>query len=305
VSTLPVARTLDGKYRLDRLLGRGGMGAVHEAADLRLERRVAIKIMTGALFGNQVALRRFEREARAAARLDHVDVTRVYDYGAIGSGGAYLIMEYVSGRTWRAELQRSNAIEPARAADWFHQLLDGLQFAHDAGIVHRDLKPENVMVARRPSGGDQLKIMDFGLAKIHGATSSGADTLTQAGVAVGTIGYMSPEELGGGEVDARADIFSIGVMVVEALTGERPFSGRTPQQVITALLHAEYHLPGDAAGVRALDAIVQRALARNRAERYGSAADLAHDLVPAIRACPAFAPPQPPEADPGDTREHR
>jgi hypothetical protein len=141
--TLPVERTLDGKYRLERALGRGGFGVVYEASDLRLQRRVATKVMMGSSFGDVTALRRFEREARAAARIDHRHITRVHDYGAIGSGGAYLIMELVSGRTWRDELKRSGVIAPARAAEWFRQLLEGLQFAHNMGVVHRDLKPEN------------------------------------------------------------------------------------------------------------------------------------------------------------------
>src|SRR3979490_3372354 len=121
--------------------------------------------MMGSLFGDPAALRRFESEARAAAKIDHPSITRVHDYGAVGSGGAYLIMELVAGRTWREELQRSGVIAPARTMEWFRQLLDGLQFAHSMGIVHRDLKPENVMIVAASSGGDALKIMDFGLAK--------------------------------------------------------------------------------------------------------------------------------------------
>ena len=161
--TLPIERTLDGKYRLERALGRGGFGAVFEASDLRLQRQVAAKVMMGSLFGDAVALRRFEREARAAARIDHRNITRVYDYGAVGSGGAYLIMELVAGRTWRAELGRSGVIAPAQASEWFRQLLDGLQFAHQLGIVHRDLKPENVMIVDR--GDDE----DHGLRTGEGA----------------------------------------------------------------------------------------------------------------------------------------
>ena len=114
---------------------------MHEAYDLRLQRRVAVKLMMGSLFGDRAALRRFEREARAAAKIDHRHITRVHDYGAVGSGGAYLVMELVSGRTWRAELQRCRVIAPLRAAAWFRQLLDGLQFAHTHGIVHRDSSP--------------------------------------------------------------------------------------------------------------------------------------------------------------------
>jgi serine/threonine protein kinase len=299
--TLPIERTLDGKYRLERALGRGGFGAVYEAWDLRLQRPVAAKVMMGSLFGDQTALRRFEREARAAAKIDHPHITRVHDYGAVGSGGAFLIMELVSGHTWRAELQRTGTIAPARAADWFRQLLDGLQFAHGVGIVHRDLKPENVMIVSPTSERtlraedqriDTVKIMDFGLAKLLDAGTGVTESVTIAGTALGTIGYMAPEALTGGLVDERTDLFAVGVMVVETLTGTRPFTGQTPEQVLTALLQSEYHLPGTSPEIRALDAIVERCLAKNARDRYGSAAALARDLVPALARCGGRGAPQ-------------
>jgi tRNA A-37 threonylcarbamoyl transferase component Bud32 len=285
--TLPIERTLDGKYRLERALGRGGFGAVFEASDLRLHRRVAAKLMMGSLFGDQVALRRFEREARAAANIDHRNITRVHDYGAVGSGGAFLIMELVAGRTWRAELQRSGVVPPARSSEWFRQLLDGLQFAHNMGIVHRDLKPENVMIVETP-GGDALKIMDFGLAKVLDSGTGVTESVSIAGTAMGTLGYMAPEVLNGGVVDERADIFAIGIMVVETLVGARPFGGQTPQEILTALLQSEYHLPGDSAEIRALDAVVQRCLAKASRDRYSSAAELAKHLIPTLASCGGF-----------------
>ena len=292
--TMPIERTLEGKYRLERALGRGGFGAVYEVSDLRLQRPVAAKVMMGSLFGDQTALRRFEREARAAARIDHPHITRVHDYGTVGSGGAFLIMELVSGTTWRAELQRAGTIAPSRAAEWFRQLLDGLQFAHGMGIVHRDLKPENVMiVAAKPEGNlraetlaETVKIMDFGLAKVMDAAGRGAtESVTIAGTALGTIGYMAPEALMGGLVDERTDLFAIGVMVVETITGARPFAGATPEQVLTALLRNDYHLSGASPEVRVLDAIVQRLLAKDPRDRYGSASELARELVPALARC--------------------
>ena len=170
----------------------------------------------------------------------------MYDYGAIGSGGAYLIMELVAGRTWRAELQRSGVIAPARAAEWFRQLLEGLQFAHSIGIVHRDLKPENVMIVEAGTGGELGRAEDHGL-RVSESSRRGTgitETLTEAGAVMGTFGYMAPEVFTGGAVDERADIFAIGVMVVETLVGERPFGGQTPQEILTTLLHSEYHLPG-------------------------------------------------------------
>ena len=286
--TLPIERTLDGKYRLERALGRGGFGAVFQASDLRLQRQVAAKVMMGSLFGDPAALRRFEREARAAAKIDHPAITRVHDYGAVGSGGAYLIMELVAGRTWRAELRRSGVIAPARAAEWFRQLLDGLQFAHAMGIVHRDLKPENVMVVET-STGDALKIMDFGLAKVLDSGTGVTESVTVAGTAMGTLGYMAPEVLTGGLVDERADLFAVGVMLVETLTGTRPFDGATQQEILLALLQGDYHLPGDSAETRRLDGIVQRCLAKDPRDRYGTTAELATDLVPALAGCRGFA----------------
>ena len=291
--TLPIERTLDGKYRLERALGRGGFGAVFEATDLRLQRRVAAKVMMGSLFGDATALRRFEREARAAAKIDHPSITRVHDYGAVGSGGAFLIMELVAGRTWRAALRPSGVIDPPRAAEWFRQLLDGLRFAHGLGIVHRDLKPENVMIVgdANGAGGEEgrqgvsrseaIKIMDFGLAKVLDTGTGATETVTAGGV-MGTLGYMAPEVLTGEAVDERADLFAVGVMVVETLVGTRPFEGRTPQEVLTALLRSDYHLPGDSAETRALDAVVQRCIAKDPRDRYGSAAELSKDLIPAL-----------------------
>ena len=288
--TLPIERTVDGKYRLERALGRGGFGAVYEATDVRLQRLVAAKVMMGSLFGDQGALRRFDREARAAARMNHRNITRVHDYGTVGSGGAYLIMELVAGQTWRAELQRRGVIVPARAAEWFRQLLDGLRYAHNLGIVHRDLKPENVMVVEM-AGSNEIKVMDFGLAKILDAGGGATETVTAGGMAMGTLGCMAPEVLTGGVVDERADLFAIGVMVVETLVGVRPFAGQTPEAVLTALLRAEYHLPGDSPETRAVDSVVQRCLAKDARDRYGSAQELARDLIPALSRCAGFDRP--------------
>jgi serine/threonine protein kinase len=198
-----------------------------------------------------------------------------------------LIMELVSGRTWREELKRFGVIAPARAAEWFRQLLEGLQFAHNMGVVHRDLKPENVMIVEAP-GGDELKIMDFGLAKVLDAGTGVTESLTKDGAVMGTFGYMAPEVFTGGPVDERADIFAVGVMTVETLVGERPFGGQTTHEVLTALLNSEYHLPGESPEIRALDAVVQRCLAKDPRDRYGSATEVAKELVPALARCAGF-----------------
>jgi serine/threonine protein kinase len=179
-------------------------------------------------------------------------------------------------------------IAPARAAEWFRQLLEGLQFAHNMGVVHRDLKPENVMIVEVAGGDDELKIMDFGLAKVVGGGTGITEPLTAAGAVMGTLGYIAPEVFTGGPVDERADIFAIGVMVVETLVGARPFGGQTPHEVLTSLLHSEYHLPGESIEIRSLDAVVQGCLAKDPRDRYGSAIEVASVLVPTLARCADF-----------------
>jgi serine/threonine protein kinase len=295
--SLPVERIIDNKYRLEKLIGRGGMGAVYEATDLRLNRQVAIKIMLGNMFGDRTALRRFEREAQASARLNHPNIISVYDYGGIRTDGAYLVMELVRGTTLRSELQRVGRLDPQTAAAWFTQLLEGVKAAHQAGVIHRDLKPENVLISSQPSGREQIKVLDFGLAKILQIDPSNPQSLTAPGMIMGTFAYMSPEQVTGEEVDERSDIFSLGVMVVEALTGHRPFVGRTSAELITAILSAPFHLLAEARAVagtsdevRQLDEVLQGCLAKDRAQRFDSVAAMQRELIPAIEHCPAFAP---------------
>ena len=148
------------------------------------------------------------------------------------------------------------------------------------------------MIVATPSGGDELKIMDFGLAKLLDSGTGVTETVTAAGMAMGTLGYMAPEVLTGGAVDERADIFAIGVMVVETLVGARPFRGQTPHEILTALLRGEYHLPGESAEIQALDAVVQRCLAKDPGDRYGAATELANDLVPTLASCGGVQAPR-------------
>jgi hypothetical protein len=278
--TLPVERIVDGKYRLDRLIGRGGMGAVYEAQDLRLARQVALKILPGRAFGDQAALRRFDREARVCAALSHPNITTIFDYGGLGGGGAYLVMERLHGDTLRAALQRSGVLAPAVVADWFDQMLEGVKAAHAAGIVHRDLKPENVVIA-----GPVVKLLDFGLARMR-AVDGAPETGTVAGVVVGTFGYMAPEQLLGQSVDERTDIFALGVMLVEALTGRRPFDRPSYPELLSAILHEEFHIPGERAELADIDRIIRRCLAPDCSSRFASVAAFQRELMPALRACP-------------------
>jgi hypothetical protein len=290
--TLPVDRTIDGVYRLDRRVGAGAMGAVYRATDLRLGRPVAVKLMLGSLFGSHAALRRFEREARAVARLSHPNIVAVHDFGAVGNDGAYLVMELIEGVTLRTELRAAGPLDPAIAAGRFDQLLGGLSAAHAEGVVHRDLKPENLIVARLTGGGELVKILDFGLAKVTRREASdlaatGEIPLTIAGATVGTMGYMSPEQLLGEEVDERTDTFAVGVLVMECLTGRRPFAGLSFQELLAATLHEAAQIPGDEPAIRRLNAALARCLAKNRADRPYIAA-IRHELVGSIRACPSL-----------------
>lgn len=295
--TLPVERAIDGKYRLDRRIGKGGMGAVYEATDLRLNRKIAIKIMVGSLFGNREALRRFEREARASAHLNHPNIVALYDFGMIGQDGAYLVMERVYGSTWRAELERRERLAPEVAADWFNQLLNGLRTAHEAGVVHRDLKPENALVTPLQGSGELIKILDFGLAKMRRFEGGGTQSITMIGAVLGTVGYMSPEQLAGRESDERSDIFSVGVMVIEAITGARPFEGRSYSELATSMLSEPRLLPGDSPEVLALNALLARCLARDPADRFHTVAEMQGSLVSALRACPPGVAGQSQSAD--------
>jgi serine/threonine protein kinase len=264
---------------------------------LRLHRKVAVKILTGAMFGNSEALRRFEREARASARLRHPNIITIHDYGLLATEGAYLVMDLVSGETLGARLKRERQLTPAVAAGVFEQILDGLQAAHEAGIVHRDLKPDNIFLSVDEAKSLRVHILDFGLAKLtqaadvdpHSPTNPNPAPVTRPGAVMGTLGYMSPEQLTGAFVDERSDLFSVGVMVVEAITGRRPFTGATHHELLTNILQKSYQLPSNASASAPLAAAVQKALAKDPSSRLSSAKEMRTALISALAACPPFA----------------
>jgi eukaryotic-like serine/threonine-protein kinase len=280
--TLPIERIVDGKYRLERRIGTGGMGAVYEASDLRLDRIVAIKVMTGRLFGNTSALRRFEREARAAARLQHPNIVAVYDFGSLHGGGAYLVMQRVSGHSWRAELNRAGHIRPKRAAPWFNQLCDAIGCAHSQGIVHRDLKPENLLLSVGDDGLERVSVLDFGVAKLRDADGNPEPMLTSIDRVIGTYGYMSPEQRAGSVVDHRSDIYAVAVIAVETLTNNRPpssgVSGEWPREAL--------HWKAQTTDCEALVQLLGRALHESPRERPSNIYDLRQDLVSLLDVCP-------------------
>jgi hypothetical protein len=293
--SLPVSRLLADRYRLDRLIGKGGMGAVYEATDQRLERTVAVKIAVGDVFTKREVLGRFEREARAAARLSHPNIIAVFDYGTIAGRGAYLVMELIIGRTLRTELNERTLLPPSEVAPLLGQLLSGLQAAHTNGIIHRDLKPENILLSTMGDGKTVLKILDFGLAKTSLFDFSTPTTLTTPGMVVGTAGYMSPEQICGDEVDLRSDLFSAGVLAFEALTGQLPFRGSTMRELMLATITDSFELPITGPGMVRLLAVFERALARNLDKRFASSQEMLEILVPAIRAVPDGLIPPPVE----------
>ncbi len=270
--TLPVERVLDGKYRLERRIGKGGMGVVYEASDTRLGRPVAVKIMVGTLFGNSAAVARFEREARLAALLDQPNIVRMHDFGRLAAGGAYLVMELVRGRSWREHLDAG--IPASRAAIWIEQLCGAIAAAHLRGIVHRDLKPENLMIAREREN-DRVVVLDFGLAKMRTEMSHLDPDVTMVGQILGTRRYMSPEQRMGGQVDWRTDVYSVAVMCTETLTGfGPPRSGASLEWMRGALRRV--------ADGPLLEPALARAMANEPTERM-PIASFCEELTPVIR----------------------
>ncbi len=235
---LGVPRTVDNKYRIEQLLGRGGMGAVYRARDMRLDRLVALKVVRAELLNDPEARKRFRREAQIVARLQHPSIVAVYDYGTFPDGGAYLVMELVRGEDLRHVLQREGRLDTAESMQILTAVCAAIGVAHREGVLHRDLKPENILL---PSGGGPAKVLDFGVAKLvgdgqakeHGEGRAEAQTaLTAAGMIVGTPAYMAPEQFHAVEADARTDVFSLGVLAYEMLSGELPFGRGTLADVV-------------------------------------------------------------------------
>ncbi len=270
-----VGVTIEGKYRVDALIGRGGMGAVYRARDLRLDRDVAVKVVRSELVAAPEAQARFRREAQLVARLQHPAIVTVFDYGTLPDGAAYLVMEYVRGEDLRTRLSRG----PLAAADaiaLLSAIAEGVEAAHREGVLHRDLKPENVLLPEH--GGP--KVLDFGVAKAMPQTGVDA-TLTASGTIVGTPAYMAPEQIRGERVDARTDVFSLAVMGYEMLTGRLPFGAGSFVDVAmrqTAETPAidERGVPGKVSDV------LRRALSYAREERQATALTLARELHAAL-----------------------
>jgi non-specific serine/threonine protein kinase len=279
-----------GAYEIVGLLGSGGMGEVYRARDTKLDRAVAIKVLSTAATVDADRLRRFRDEARAASSLNHPHILVIHDFGDV-DGRPFIVTELVEGETIGQRL-RAGPIEPSETIAIVTQVARALSAAHALGIVHRDIKPENVMV--RPDG--YVKVLDFGLAKLSDSTR-GVDAPTELrttpGTIVGTPRYMSPEQVRGLPVDRRSDIWSIGVMLYEMILGRPPFAGPTPADLASAILMSEPPLDGLASAAGGgVGRVVGRALSKNPLERYADAMELIADLAaaaPAVDAMPAIA----------------
>jgi serine/threonine-protein kinase len=275
-----IGTLFDGRYNIVRKLGSGGMADVYLAEDQELGRRVAIKILNNRYANDDQFIERFRREAKNAAALNHPNIVSIYDRGE-AADTYYIAMEYLDGRTLK-ELVVGRGPAPVNVAvEYARQVLSGLRFAHRHGIVHRDIKPHNVLVDRE----GRVKVTDFGIAR------AGTSQMTEAGSIVGTAQYLSPEQARGTEVDQRSDLYSLGVVLYELLTGQTPFDGDTPVEIAMKHLSATPRPPSQIRRdvPRELDMVVMRALAKDPAQRYQNADEMEADLERVLRGAPVAA----------------
>src|SRR5438876_8876768 len=265
-----IDRVLAGRYRVVRKLGTGGMANVYLAEDLELGRRVALKMLDDRHAQDEQFVERFRREAKNAAGLSHPNIVSIYDRGQ-AEGTYYIAMEYLEGRTLKELLVARGPTPLAVAIDYARQILAAIGFAHRNGIVHRDIKPHNVVV----DADGRLKVTDFGIAR------SGASQMTEVGSIIGTAQYLSPEQARGAPVDQRSDVYSVGIVLYEMLTGKVPFTGDTPLEI--AMKHLS-EVPSPPSELRPdvpddLDLVVLRALAKDPEDRYQTAEEMNADLA--------------------------
>lgn len=282
-----IGAVLDGRYRVDAPIASGGMSTVYRGLDTRLDRLVALKVMDSRYSGDEQFLTRFQREARAAAGLKSPGLVAVYDQGFDGRH-PFLVMELVEGGTLRELLRERGPMPPHAVAAVLAPMLDGLAVAHQAGLVHRDIKPENVLI----SDTGEVKIADFGLVRAVAEAK-----ITSTSVILGTAAYLSPEQVSTGDADPRSDVYSVGILAYELLTGTTPFTGDTPLSVAYQRLDQDVPPPSAAiAGVpKQFDDLVACATARGVDDRYHDAGDMAAELAAIVTdlGLPEFRVPAP------------
>jgi serine/threonine protein kinase len=278
---------LAGKYRVEKVLGFGGMGVVVSAFRGDLEQRVAVKFLSQAAAERPDAAERFRREARAAAKIRSEHVARVLDVGTLDTGLPYMVMEFLEGNDIADELRRLERLPISDAVEFILQAIEALAEAHAAGVVHRDLKPGNLFLAHRADGSRRVKVLDFGISKALSGTSVEELSLTKTAALIGSPLYMAPEQMRSAkDVDTRADIWSLGAMLYEMLTGQPPYTGESIPQLCAALLHDDpiplrQHRPEIPEG---LEYAVLRCLMKDRSQRFPTVYDLGRALLPFAHA---------------------
>lgn len=282
VGTVPAARDRTGqiigqRFRIDALIGKGAMADVFRAVDLHTAASVALKILRTSL-DDPSAHQRFLREAEVQARLRHPNIAALLATGVTDHTEPYLVMELLRGKTLRGVLRQEGRVDPRRAASYTWQTLQGLTAVHAAGVLHRDLKPANIMLEPSQGPADRVVLIDFGFASVEGSAK-----LTQQGAIVGSLQYMAPERMRGEDIDQRSDLYSVGIICYELLTGQPPFQAQNDIDLVELHLRAPPP-PLDPAHVPApLIPIVMRCLAKHQHERFASAAEVASALEAAAR----------------------
>ncbi len=278
-----VGSVIADRYHVLSKLGEGGMGQVYLAEHLRMKRKSAVKVMHPSMTSDADAIGRFHREAANACQIDHPNVAAVYDFGENGDGVIYLAMEYVEGSSLARLIQTNRALPLLRAADIVRQIADGLDAAHRLGIVHRDLKPDNILVGQHHDGRDRVKVVDFGISK---AAQAEGQSLTQSGQVIGTPDYMSPEQISGEIAGRESDIYSLGIVAFNALTGELPFKATNAQAAMLLRLTERPQRLAEArpdiAWPPQLQGVMDRALELDLSRRYAMASQFAADLGAAV-----------------------
>lgn len=277
---LAAGDVIDGKYRVVRLVGQGAMGSVFEAQSVRLNRRVAIKVMHADVAREKSLVKRFEREAQAAASIGSAHIVNVFDLGDLPNGERYMVMEFLDGESLQERIHRMGRLPPRIIAHIAMQLLDGLAKVHQQGIIHRDLKPANVFLAQGDGGEDLVKILDFGICKITDKSKS--DMSTGVGALLGTLAYMSPEQVehGSKDLDHRADLYAVGVILYRSVTGTLPYGATTVVELLRQLREGRAPQIAELASDvdRGFSRIVHKALEWDRTARYATAREFQRAL---------------------------